>query len=270
MDFIIYIYVFIIGIVCGSFFSLAIYRIPKGQDIIHTRSYCPNCKHKLSFWDMIPLFSYIGLKGKCRYCKRKISPTYFLLELLSGIVFVLFALSIRFGLDNMNTSVIVYLIFGLLYIAGLFIISGIDINKKQIQHQVLVYLLIIETIYIIYLYVVEKASIYRYAIYFVILVILNLFNIIYYKKRVKNNYTLELLILLIEMVIFTYELCTVYTIILALLCIAMKLLIEIILQKRRKYVKKDKVAEARIPFGFYLGVSNIIVLILTNMLIFYR
>ena len=267
MDFLIYIYVFIIGIVCGSFFSLAIYRIPKGQDIIHTRSYCPNCKHKLSFWDMIPLFSYIGLKGKCRYCKKKISPTYFLLELISGIVFVLFALSIRLGY-NMNTSVIVYFIFGLLYIAGLFIISGIDKDKKQIQPQVLVYLLIIETIYIIYLYVVEKTSIYRYAIYLVILIILNLLNMIYYKKKVKNNYTLELLILLIEMAMFTYEVCTIYTIIFAFLTILIKVLINKILQRRKKYVKKDKTEKIKIPFGFYLGVSNIIVLILTNILIF--
>lgn len=267
MDFLIYIYVFIIGIVCGSFFSLAIYRIPKGQDIIHTRSYCPNCKHKLSFWDMIPLFSYIGLKGKCRYCKKKISPTYFLLELISGIVFVLFALSIRLGY-NMNTSVIVYFIFGLLYIAGLFIISGIDKDKKQIQPQVLVYLLIIETIYIIYLYVVEKTSIYRYAIYLVILIILNLLNMIYYKKKVKNNYTLELLILLIEMAMFTYEVCTIYTIIFAFLTILIKVLINKILQRRKKYVKKDKTEKIKISFGFYLGVSNIIVLILTNILIF--
>ena len=267
MDFLIYIYVFIIGIVCGSFFSLAIYRIPKGQDIIHTRSYCPNCKHKLSFWDMIPLFSYIGLKGKCRYCKKKISPTYFLLELISGIVFVLFALSIRLGY-NMNTSVIVYFIFGLLYIAGLFIISGIDKDKKQIQPQVLVYLLIIETIYIIYLYVVEKTSIYRYAIYLVILIILNLLNMIYYKKKVKNNYTLELLILLIEMAMFTYEVCTIYTIIFAFLTILIKVLINKILQRRKKYVKKDKTEKIKIPFGFYLGVSNIIILILTNILIF--
>ncbi len=270
MDFLIYIYVFIIGIVCGSFFSLAIYRIPKGQDIINTRSYCPNCKHKLSFWDMIPLFSYIGLKGKCRYCKRKISPTYFLLELFSGIVFVLFAVSIRLEIYNINASVISYLIFGLLYIAGLFIISGIDKEKKQIQPQLLIYLLIIETLYIIYLYVVEKTNIYRYAIYLIILILLNIFNMIYYKKKVKNNYTLELLILLIEMAIFTYEICTVYTIILAFLTILIKLLINKILQKRKKYVKKDKTEKAKIPFGFYLGVSNIIVLILTNMLIFYR
>lgn len=268
MDFIIYIYVFIIGIVCGSFFSLAIYRIPKGQDIIHTRSYCPNCKHKLSFWDMIPLFSYIGLKGKCRYCKRKISPTYFLLELLSGIIFVLFALSIRFGLDNMNTSVIVYLIFGLLYIAGLFIISGIDKEKIQIQNEIILYLLVIQFLYIIYLYIVEQANIYRYVIYLAILAILTTINTIYYKKKVNDNYTLNCFILLLLFVMFTYEYCTILTVILTLLSIAIKLLLDKIKEKRIKYVKKA--SRNAIPIGFYLGVTNIITLIATNFIIFYR
>ena len=72
------------------FFTLAVYRIPLRQDITHTRSYCPNCNHKLSFWDMIPIFSYIFLGGKCRYCKKEIRIRYLLLEVLSGVVFVLF------------------------------------------------------------------------------------------------------------------------------------------------------------------------------------
>ena len=76
MSTILYIYIFLIGITFGSFFTLATYRIPKREDIIHTRSYCPKCKHKLSFWDMIPVFSYIFLKGKCRYCKNT-SKIYF-------------------------------------------------------------------------------------------------------------------------------------------------------------------------------------------------
>lgn len=270
MDVLIYVYIFIIGILFGSFCSLAIYRIPKGQDIVHTRSYCPKCNHKLAFWDMIPLFSYIFLGGKCRYCKKKINPINFLLELFSGIIFILFALSIKFSVTNINVSVITYLIFGLLYIAGLFIISGIDKEKNQIQSQVLLYILVIEAIYIIYLYVVEKVNIYRYAIYFVILVILNLFNILYYRKKVKNNYTLEILILLIEMVMFTYEVCTGYTIAVALVAIAIKLIISKINQKRKKYVKIDKKMQKRIPFGFYLSICNIIVLIITNMIIFYR
>ena len=92
----IYIYViigffmFVIGTLFGSFFSLATYRIPRHQDILIKRSYCPNCKHNLGFFDLIPILSYIIGKGKCRYCKEKISIRYPILELTNGIVFLIF------------------------------------------------------------------------------------------------------------------------------------------------------------------------------------
>ncbi len=163
MGAILYLYIFLIGITFGSFFTLAVYRIPLGKDITHTRSFCPNCNHKLGFWDMIPLFSYIFLGGKCRYCKQKIRPRYFILELLSGMVFVLFAMSIK--IYTLEISKMVYFIFGLLYIAGLFIICGIDKERIQIQNEVILYMSIVEALYMIYLYVIEKTSIYRYVIY---------------------------------------------------------------------------------------------------------
>ena len=74
MSIIVYIYMFVIGALLGSFYTLAVYRIPLKQDILYTRSYCPNCNHKLGFWDLIPIFSYIFLGAKCRYCKKKIRP----------------------------------------------------------------------------------------------------------------------------------------------------------------------------------------------------
>ena len=88
MDYILYLLIFCIGTVFGSFFTLAVYRIPLRQDITHTRSYCPKCNHKLSFFDMIPILSYCFLGGKCRYCKEKIRPRYLILEILSGLIFV--------------------------------------------------------------------------------------------------------------------------------------------------------------------------------------
>ena len=268
MSTILYIYIFLIGITFGSFFTLAVYRIPEGKNITYERSYCPKCKHKLAFFDMIPLFSYIFLGGKCRYCKDKIRPRYFLLELFSGLVFVLFATSIKLDIYNLNISSIVYFIFGLLYIAGLFIISGIDKERKQIQNEVILYLAVVEAIYIIYLYIVEHANIYRYVIYLIILIILLIFNTIYFRKKLKSSYTFENLILLTIMVIFTYEVCSFLTVALTLLSIGIKLLIDKIRAKRAKYVKKDK--QSIIPVGFYLCVTNIITLIITNILIFYR
>ena len=268
MSLLIYIYIFLIGITFGSFFTLAVYRVPRGEDITHTRSYCPNCNHKLSFWDMIPLFSYIFLRGKCRYCKNKIRPRYFILELCSGIVFVLFALSIRLDQQILNISTIIYFIFGLLYIAGLFIVSGIDKEKKQIQNEIILYLIIVESLYIIYLCILENANIYRYVIYLAILVVLTTVDTIYYKKKLKNNYTIDCLILLTLMIMFTYECCSILTVIFTLLAIATTLLINKIKEKREKYVKKTK--EKTIPIGFYLCVTNMITLIATNFMIFYR
>ena len=126
MDYILYLLIFCIGTLFGSFFTLAVYRIPLRQDITHTRSYCPNCNHKLGFLDMIPILSYVCLGGKCRYCKQKIRIRYLLLEVLSGVVFVLFAFSMKLSLFTLNPSILVYFVFGILYIATLFIIAGID------------------------------------------------------------------------------------------------------------------------------------------------
>ena len=117
MEAIIYITIFIIGTLFGSFFTLATYRIPLGQDITHKRSYCPNCNHRLEFLDMIPIFSYIFLGGKCRYCKQKIKPRYLLFEIFSGLTFLLFALTLKLDVFNLSINIIAYLVYGLLYIS---------------------------------------------------------------------------------------------------------------------------------------------------------
>ncbi|MDD2627604.1 MAG: prepilin peptidase [Clostridia bacterium] len=79
---------FIIGTLFGSFFSLAIYRLPRKQDILIKRSYCTSCKHELGFFDLIPVLSYIIRGAKCKYCKEKISIRYFLLEIANGLFFL--------------------------------------------------------------------------------------------------------------------------------------------------------------------------------------
>jgi leader peptidase (prepilin peptidase)/N-methyltransferase len=80
----------IFGLAAGSFLNVCIYRIPrKGSVASPRRSYCPHCKHSLSVLDNIPVFSYIFLRGKCRYCKGRISPRYMIVELLTAGLFVL-------------------------------------------------------------------------------------------------------------------------------------------------------------------------------------
>lgn len=82
--------VFVLGLVTGSLLNVCIYRMPRKKSIITPRSHCPRCGKTIGWFDNIPLLSYIGLRGKCRFCKEKISPLYFTVELLTGLVFLSF------------------------------------------------------------------------------------------------------------------------------------------------------------------------------------
>ena len=271
MDYILYLLIFCIGTVFGSFFTLAVYRIPLRQDITHTRSYCPKCNHKLSFFDMIPILSYCFLGGKCRYCKEKIRPRYLMLEILSGIVFLLFAVSIKLNIFNLNVQVLAYLVMGLLYISTLFIIAGIDKENIKIEKPVLLFGFICVTIYIIYLYLIEHdSSIYRYVIYYTLIGILMLFNTLYLRKKSKDSYSIDMLILIIFMLMYTYEVVCIATITMTLVAIAIQLIVKKLVKREIKSVKTDSKDVSKIPLGFYLCASNIISLIVTNLYIFYR
>lgn len=270
MDYILYLLIFCIGALFGSFFTLAVYRIPIGQDITHTRSYCPKCNHKLGFWDMIPIFSYVFLGGKCRYCKEKIRPRYLLLEILSGLVFVLFALSIKLSVFAITSEVVIYLIVGALYLATLFIIAGIDKERIRIEKPVLLFGFICVAIYMIYLYIVENdTNIYRYVIYLILSCLLLLFSIVYLRKKGKDSYSIDILILSMLMILFTYELVYIGTVITTLLAISIQLIICKLHKKNSKAVKNVKVENEKIPIGFYMCVANIVVLLATNFAVFY-
>jgi len=232
MNIILYLIIFIMGITFGSFCTLAVYRIPRKENISHKRSYCPNCQHKLSFLDLIPVFSYLFLKGKCRYCKEKIRPRYFILEICSGLLFVLFAYSIQLNIFSFEIDKYVYLFFGMLYFMALFIIAGIDKEKIEIKNSLLIFLTIIVTCYMVYLYIVEQTNMYRYVIYLVIIAIFEIINTYFLHKKAKNNYTIGVLVLAMLMVVFTYEGQFVLTTIMTLLSIAFDILLKKI---RNKY-----------------------------------
>ena len=104
--------VFLIGLIFGSFANVCIARLPKDKTIIFGRSNCPKCKKKISWYDNIPLFSFILLGGKCRQCNKKISINYFFVELITGIFFVTIFLytSNYFDLVLINLILILFLI----------------------------------------------------------------------------------------------------------------------------------------------------------------
>ena len=186
IEVIIAILAFIMGTVFGSFFTLAVHRIPLKQDITHERSYCPKCNHKLGFLDLLPVLSYVFLRGKCRYCGEKIRPRYLILEICSGLLFMFYILSLNLDYFNFQTSDLINALFGIIILSALAIIAGIDFEKRNIEKSMLVFTTITNMIYMLYLYVLD-ANMYRYIIYFIIILGLLLINKIYAIKRQKKQ-----------------------------------------------------------------------------------
>lgn len=99
MSIILNIGIFIFGLIVGSFLNCIIYRMEQKKSFLKGRSYCPNCKHTLSWKDLIPILSFMMLKGKCRYCGKRISIQYPIVELAAGLLFLLissFGITISF------------------------------------------------------------------------------------------------------------------------------------------------------------------------------
>ena len=257
-----YIILFIMGIFFGSFYTLAIYRIPKRQDITHTHSYCPNCNHKLGLLDLVPIFSYIFLGGKCRYCKEKIRPRYLILEILSGLLFVTLGYLTKLNILNLTWNKIIEFSFMVLYLTYIILISGIDKENRTMNKMVLVYGIVISIMYMLYLCIVEESNIYRYGIYLVCYIIVLILDTITLKKYAKNSYVIGILLMIITMVIFTGEYITANAIILTLLAIAIYILIYKIKERKNRNKKSEKEISKNMSIGFYLGTANTIILML--------
>ena len=130
MDYIYLIIFFVFGLFMGSFFTVVGLRLPRGENFISNRSYCDSCHHPLSFLDMIPLFSYLFLRGKCRYCKKKIDSLSTYMELFTGILFGLSYYVFGFSGD---------LFIALGIVSMLIILSVSDMSYMIIPDQVLIF-----------------------------------------------------------------------------------------------------------------------------------
>ncbi|MBN1621944.1 MAG: prepilin peptidase, partial [Endomicrobiales bacterium] len=116
--FIFALFIFLLGLIVGSFVNVCIHRIPRNESILKPRSHCPNCNKTIKWHDNIPLLSFIVLKGKCRFCKSRISWQYPIIELLTAILFT----NLAFKYYNNPAFLIIYILFTLILI----IVSGID------------------------------------------------------------------------------------------------------------------------------------------------
>lgn len=117
---------FIIGLVTGSFLAAAIYRLPEKISIYCKRSFCPHCYHQLVWKDLLPLFSYIFLKGRCRYCNKKISALYPFIEVLTALIFMIT------GAFNFSISAYVRFIMLIQLYAAFIFLNEKDLRLKDL------------------------------------------------------------------------------------------------------------------------------------------
>ena len=121
---------FIMGASLGSFFNVCIYRIPNKKSVVNPPSHCYNCNTRLKPLDLVPILSWTLLRGKCRYCGQKISPRYALVELLTGILFVLV-----YNVYGFNVITLVYF----LLVSLLVIITFIDLDHYIIPDELVIF-----------------------------------------------------------------------------------------------------------------------------------
>lgn len=119
--------VFIFGSITGSFLNVCVHRMPLGESVVWPRSHCPKCKKRIPGYDNIPFISFILLKGRCRFCKERISWRYPLIELLTALSLV--ALFYRYGL---TFNFFIYLVF----VACLIIATFVDIQHRIIPDEI--------------------------------------------------------------------------------------------------------------------------------------
>ncbi len=140
MEIVFLLIIFLYGSIFGSFLNVVIDRLPRDEKFFKDRSYCESCKKTLRWYDLIPLFSFLFLRGKCRYCKKPIPPRLFLIELFCGLMFVLlYSLNSTLPFSALVSIFAIFL--------AVFAIFMIDVKHKIIPDVLLIVILIAALLY---------------------------------------------------------------------------------------------------------------------------
>lgn len=128
----IYIVIFLFGIVIGSFLNVCIFRIPKHETVVTERSHCMRCGYQLAWYDMVPVFSWLFLRGRCRKCKEPISPQYPIIEAANGFLYILV-----FAVNDFSLQSVLYC----LLMSALLVLSVIDWRTYEIPISINIFIL---------------------------------------------------------------------------------------------------------------------------------
>lgn len=116
MQLLIIFYIALLGLVMGCFLNVCIYRIPEKQSIINPPSHCTSCGTRLKPLDLVPVFSYLFLRGRCRYCGKKVSARYPIVEGLTAAVFVLLYYRLSLSVEFIAAAFLSVLLIGIFFI----------------------------------------------------------------------------------------------------------------------------------------------------------
>lgn len=238
--------IFITGLVFGSFYNVVGYRVPNNMSIAFPASHCTNCNHKLKFYELIPVVSYIFLRGKCSVCKERISVFYPFFEFLTGILFLLAYLVFGFNLK---------FLIAITFISILIIISISDIKYYIIPDEVLMVGVILIMAELIINTIVNKLDIYNGILIhilnglgsFAILYLFKSLGDIVFKKESLGGGDIKLLFLIGMVLGFDMSIVTIF--IAAFIALPLSI---ISLIKNNNNV---------LPFGPYLSIASVIILL---------
>lgn len=165
-----YIFAFLYGIVIGSFLNVCIYRIPKKESIVTVGSHCMTCNHKLAWYDLFPLFSYLFLRGKCRYCGAKLAKQYPAVEFLNGALYV-----VVFAVHGLSLESVLYCFLT----SALLVLSVIDYRTLEIPIKINFVILMIGILHV----VIDLQNVIHYVIGFFSVSLFLLFCLILTRGR---------------------------------------------------------------------------------------
>ena len=231
---------FIFGCVMGSFYHLVATRLSLDESIIFPSSHCPKCNHKLKWYENIPIFSYIFLKGKCSKCGSPIGLSYLVVEVITGLLFSVCFHSFKLSFD---------LIIALIFVSALIIIIISDIEYMIILDEVLmVSTLLIVVLDLIFLGISETAMhIYGGVGAFMTIYAIKILGDKAFKKESLGGGDIKLMFLFGLVIGYPMSVCTIFL----ATFIAFPIALFILLSDR----------ENIIPFGPFLSMSAILLLV---------
>tara|TARA_Y100000589_G_scaffold316784_1_gene341970 strand:- start:239 stop:1060 length:822 start_codon:yes stop_codon:yes gene_type:complete len=185
-----YIAILIFGACVGSFINVIFYRLPKDKSIIYPNSSCPDCNSRIKFYDLIPVLSWIFLKGKCRVCNSAISYNYPLVEVLNSLLWLFIVFLNPYSTIFLNEKLAVVL--NCFLITNIFIISYFDFKYLWIPKRALDFLSFIGLVYLFLKYLNGGQNI---SIFFIDLIAYPIFYFIFeiIRKNGQKIYKKEVL-----------------------------------------------------------------------------